>query len=110
MTSTTATGTVRHEPPLAGQTVVIIGGSAGMGLETARLARAEGADVVLAGRDPERLDQAAKEIGAQRTAAFDANDSAAMERFFRDLVAPIDHVMVTAAGPHYGRAARDDLR
>ena len=35
---------------LAGQTVILIGGSAGIGLETARRARAEGADVVLVGR------------------------------------------------------------
>ena len=38
--------------PLADQTVVVIGGSAGIGLETARRARAEGADVILAARDP----------------------------------------------------------
>lgn len=40
---------------LDGQTVVLIGGSAGIGLETARLARDEGARTVLAGRDPGRL-------------------------------------------------------
>ena len=34
-------------PPLAGQTVVVIGGSSGIGLETARRARAGGADVIL---------------------------------------------------------------
>ena len=34
------------EPQLVGQTVVVIGGSAGIGLETARRARAEGADVI----------------------------------------------------------------
>jgi NAD(P)-dependent dehydrogenase (short-subunit alcohol dehydrogenase family) len=32
----------RREPELRGQTVVVIGGSAGIGLETARRARAEG--------------------------------------------------------------------
>jgi NAD(P)-dependent dehydrogenase (short-subunit alcohol dehydrogenase family) len=47
---------VRGEPELAGQTVVVIGGTSGIGLETARRARAEGADVVIAGRDPERLE------------------------------------------------------
>jgi len=36
-----------RERELAGQTVVVIGGSAGIGLETARRARAEGADVIL---------------------------------------------------------------
>jgi NAD(P)-dependent dehydrogenase (short-subunit alcohol dehydrogenase family) len=89
-------------PKLAGQTVVLIGGSAGIGLETARLARAEGADVVLVGRDRERLDRAAREVEARSTAAFDATDPASLRGFFQDLPAPIDHVLVTAGGPHYG--------
>jgi NAD(P)-dependent dehydrogenase (short-subunit alcohol dehydrogenase family) len=89
------------EPQLIGQTVVVIGGSAGIGLETARSARAEGADVILTGRNPERLQQAARELDARSTAAFDANDWAALERFFEDLPAAIDHVMVTAGGPRY---------
>ena len=42
---------------LVGQTVVLIGGSAGIGLETGRLARSEGGEVVLTGRKPERLEQ-----------------------------------------------------
>jgi NAD(P)-dependent dehydrogenase (short-subunit alcohol dehydrogenase family) len=89
-------------PELAGQTVVVIGGSAGIGFETARRARAEGAEVILTGRNPDRLKQAAAELGAPRTAAFDASDTASLERFFEDLPAPIDHVMVTAGGPSYG--------
>ena len=100
-TATTVT-TTQRQPELAGQTVVVIGGSAGIGLETARRARAEGADVIITGRNPERLEQAALDVGAQRTAAFDATDTAALERFFKDLPAPIDHVMVTGPGPHYG--------
>jgi NAD(P)-dependent dehydrogenase (short-subunit alcohol dehydrogenase family) len=91
-----------REPELAGQTVVVIGGSAGIGLETARRARAEGAEVILTGRNRDRLSQAAHEVGAQKTAAFDATDTAALQRFFHDLPAPIDHVMVTAGGPSYG--------
>ena len=92
----------QREPELAGQTVVLIGGSAGIGLETARRARAEGADVILTGRNPDRLDRAAQDVGAQRTAAFDADDGAALAEFFEDLPAPIDHVLVTAGGPSYG--------
>src|SRR5262249_44287429 len=61
-----------------------------------------GAHAVITGRDPDRLRQAALEVGAQRTAAFDANDTAALKRFFQDLPSPIDHVMVTAARPVYG--------
>jgi NAD(P)-dependent dehydrogenase (short-subunit alcohol dehydrogenase family) len=86
---------------LSGQTVVVIGGSAGIGLETARRARAEGAEVILAARNPDRLEQAARDVSAQRTAAFDVNDAAALESFFRDLPA-IDHVMLTGPGPRYG--------
>jgi NAD(P)-dependent dehydrogenase (short-subunit alcohol dehydrogenase family) len=89
-------------PALAGQTVVVIGGSAGIGLETARRATAEGAEVILTGRDPDRLRQAATELPAKRTAAFDATDTAALTSFFRDVPPPIDHVMVTAGGPRYG--------
>jgi NAD(P)-dependent dehydrogenase (short-subunit alcohol dehydrogenase family) len=86
---------------LLGQTVVLIGGSAGIGLETARRARREGADVVLTGRSPERLERAARDVDARSTAAFDANDAAALREFFEALPDPIDHVLVTAGGPDY---------
>ncbi|MGD0678488.1 MAG: SDR family oxidoreductase [Polyangiaceae bacterium] len=98
----------RPEPELLGQTVVVIGGSAGIGLETARRARAEGAKLILTGRNPERLRDAAGEIEAL-SSAFDAMQSASLERFFRDLPAPIDHVMVTAGRPTYGRLVDMDL-
>ncbi len=89
------------EPELAGQTVVLIGGSAGIGLETARRARAEGAEVVLTGRNPERLKQAALDVDARSTAVFDVTDPAGLKQFFEDLPDPIDHVMVTGPGPDY---------
>jgi NAD(P)-dependent dehydrogenase (short-subunit alcohol dehydrogenase family) len=100
--STEATNvSVGHEPELVGQTVVLIGGSAGIGLETARRARREGADVVLTGRHPDKLERAARDVDARSTAAFDVNDPASLKRFFDDLPDPIDHVLVTAGGPHY---------
>ncbi len=102
MTGATTPVSLRCEPELAGQTVVVIGGSAGIGFETARRARAEGAEVILTGRNPDRLTDAARELGAQRTAAFDANDTAALESFFQSLPTPIDHVLITAGGPRYG--------
>jgi NAD(P)-dependent dehydrogenase (short-subunit alcohol dehydrogenase family) len=105
MTSPATPGAVQREPELAGQTVVVIGGSSGIGLETARRARTEGAEVIITGRNPDRLRQAAPEVGAQRVAAFDATDAAALQRFFQGLPAPIDHVMVTAGGPYYAPLA-----
>jgi NAD(P)-dependent dehydrogenase (short-subunit alcohol dehydrogenase family) len=109
MTTETVTPATERKPELRGQTVVVIGGSAGIGLETARRARVEGADVILAGRNPERLQQAAGELGARRTATLDANDSAALEDFFDHLEGPIDHVMVTAGGPYYAPLAEMDF-
>jgi NAD(P)-dependent dehydrogenase (short-subunit alcohol dehydrogenase family) len=105
MTTAPAVSITRPGPELAGQTVVLIGGSAGMGFETARRARAEGADVVLTGRSPERLERAAAELGAKQTAAFDATDPAALGRFIDNLPGPIDHVMSTAGGPYYAPLA-----
>jgi NAD(P)-dependent dehydrogenase (short-subunit alcohol dehydrogenase family) len=101
MTTETTTASTARGPELVGQTVVVIGGSAGIGLETARRARAEGADVVVTARDPERLQQAAQDVDARSTAAFDATDPAALKRFFEGLPGPIDHIMVTGPGPHY---------
>jgi NAD(P)-dependent dehydrogenase (short-subunit alcohol dehydrogenase family) len=109
MSTATTTLPVRREPELLGQTVVVIGGSAGIGLETARRARAEGARLILTGRNPERLQLAASELEALSIAAFDTTDPASLERFFGDLPGTIDHVMVTAGQPHYGRLLDMDL-
>ena len=104
----TVTSPVHRESEFLGQTVVVIGGSAGIGFETARRARAEGAEVILTGRNAERLQHAASEVDALSTAAFDASDPVALDRFFRDLPI-IDHVMVTAGRPYYGRLADMDF-
>jgi NAD(P)-dependent dehydrogenase (short-subunit alcohol dehydrogenase family) len=115
MTTTTASPTAsvdRRE--LHGKTVVVIGGSSGIGLATAKHASAEGANVILTGRNHDAaLRRAAVDIGALRTAAFDANDPAELQRFFANLPNEIDHVMVTAGAPHYGRLLEmtfDELR
>jgi NAD(P)-dependent dehydrogenase (short-subunit alcohol dehydrogenase family) len=108
MTETAAARTA-HAPRLLGQTVVVIGGSSGIGLSTARLARTEGADVVLTGRSPDRLRGAADEIGALRTAAFDATDFDRLREFFGELPGPIDHVMVSGSGPYYAPLPDLDL-
>jgi len=108
MSTSTLASIIQHEPELRGQTVVVIGGSAGIGFETARRARAEGAKVILTARNSERLKRAAAEIDPISTAAFDATDPMALERFFGDLPV-IDHVMVTAGRPYYGRLVEMDL-
>src|SRR4051794_35179325 len=90
------------------QTVVVIGGSAGIGLETARAARAAGADVILTARNPERLQRAADDLDAAGTAAFDAGDPAAVQRFFAELE-PVDHILVSAGRPYYAPLAELEI-
>ncbi|MGC5006494.1 SDR family oxidoreductase [Streptomyces sp. DT203] len=101
MTAAPSDPGTRRRPELADQTVVVIGASAGIGLETARQVRAHGGQVVLVGRNPERLQQAALELHPVGTAAFDATDTDRLKQFFQDLPGPVDHVMVTAGSPSY---------
>jgi len=97
-----------NHPELAGQTVVVIGGSSGIGLETARRARDEGAEVILTARDAERLQDVGRTLGT-RTAAFDATDFTRLARFFDELPRRIDHVLVTGPGPYYAPLAEFDV-
>ncbi len=108
MTAESTTARAHREPELAGQTVVVIGGSSGIGLETARRARAEEADVILTARDPDRLRRVGLELGAS-VAAFDATDLERLGRFFDELPTPIDHVLVTGPGPYYAPLAELDF-
>src|SRR5262245_59939175 len=80
---------------LKATTVVILGGSSGIGLATAKAARAEGAQVYITGRSPERLDKARAEAGDVRTAVLDAADEAGTQAFFQGLP-DVDHVFITA--------------
>lgn len=109
MSTASAASPMQRQPELVGQTVVVIGGSAGIGLETARRARAEGAKLILTGRDSERLQRAGQELDAMSSAAFDATDFERLERFFNDLPAPIDHILLTGPGPYYAPLADFDL-
>jgi NAD(P)-dependent dehydrogenase (short-subunit alcohol dehydrogenase family) len=109
MSTASTPSPIRRESAFAGQTVVVIGGSAGIGLETARLARAEGAKLILAARTPEPLQRAASELGALSSAAFDATDFERLAKFFDELPTPIDHVLITGPGPYYAPLAELDF-
>jgi NAD(P)-dependent dehydrogenase (short-subunit alcohol dehydrogenase family) len=109
MTVVSAIVPSHHAPALLGRTVVVIGGSAGIGLATAQRAREEGAEVILTARDPDRLHRVGRELGASSTAAFDATDFERLGRFFDELPTPIDHVLVTGPGPYYAPLAELDL-
>jgi NAD(P)-dependent dehydrogenase (short-subunit alcohol dehydrogenase family) len=78
---------------LHGRTVLVIGGSSGIGYEVARQATEEGARLIIAGRNPAKLVEAAECLnGAIQTVAMDAHDGAELEAAFSDLEA-LDHVV-----------------
>src|SRR5690348_6054669 len=83
---------------LEGKTVVVVGGSSGIGLATAELARQEGAEVVIAARSKDRLTPAADRIGARAIVA-DVTDDDSVAALFRTC-GVVDHVAVTAAQLH----------
>ena len=106
--TSTAVSAAQRGEALRGQTLVVIGGSAGIGLETARLARDEGAELIITARNPERLERVGRELGAS-VAAFDASDFDRLERFLDELSNPIDHVLLTGSGPYYAPLAEFDI-
>jgi NAD(P)-dependent dehydrogenase (short-subunit alcohol dehydrogenase family) len=109
MVTSTTLSPAQRERDMLGQTVVVIGGSAGIGLETARLARTRGASLILTARNPDRLHRVGLELGAS-IAAFDATDFDRLKRFFDELLpTPIDHVFVTGPGPYYAPLAEFDI-
>jgi NAD(P)-dependent dehydrogenase (short-subunit alcohol dehydrogenase family) len=109
MSSAAIASPTAHDQDLVGRTVVVIGGSSGIGLETARLARARGADVILTARNPDRLAEAGRQVGARDVEAFDVTDLARLERFFEELSGPVDHILLTGGGPYYSALADMDF-
>jgi NAD(P)-dependent dehydrogenase (short-subunit alcohol dehydrogenase family) len=96
---------------LAGKKVAVVGGSSGIGFSTAELARKEGAEVIIASRNAERLNAAAAKLGVKAIAA-DVTSDKSVEDLFR-VCGPVDHVVVTAAqlktGP-FKSVAMEDVR
>ncbi|QOZ73457.1 SDR family oxidoreductase [Bradyrhizobium arachidis] len=96
---------------LAGKKVVVIGGSSGIGLATAELAKGEGADVIIASRSAAKLDPVAERLKVTAIPADVTNDQSVADLFRR--TGPVDHVVLTAAqlrtGP-FKTVSMEDVR
>ena len=93
----------------SGQTVYVVGASHGIGEGIAKAFAATGADVVIAGRSKERLDQAAERIGFPvRTHEMDANSLTDAAGLFASATT-IDHLVLATGGGMAGLGALADL-
>lgn len=82
---------------LEGKKVLVVGGSSGIGEAAARALAELGAQVVIASRDPAKLQAAATRLGdGVRTAVLDTASDAGVEAFFA-AQGEFDHVVVSAA-------------
>jgi len=91
--------------------VVVLGGSSGIGLEVARQAASQGASVVIASSNRERVQKAVESIGAEAQGqAVDLSDEQAVATFFSNL-GLFDHLVFTAGDSlHLHDLAATDLR
>jgi NAD(P)-dependent dehydrogenase (short-subunit alcohol dehydrogenase family) len=93
---------------LEAKTVVVLGGSTGMGLATAKAAAAEGAQVVITGRSKEKLEAAVAQLPAgSRSAALDVADEAGTRSLFEQ-IGHVDHLFITAAAVTVGTTLASD--
>ena len=99
-------------PDMNNRHVAVLGGSTGIGLETARLVAGQGARVTIGGRDAARLDAAVKELGdLARAVPVDAGQPDSLRQFFAQ-AGPITDLVITVtrrggAGPAAGLAEAD---
>lgn len=90
--------------------VLVIGGSSGIGLATARLAAARGAIVTIASRSKTRLREALGTLPASaKTVSLDGRDEAAVESFFRS-GSVWDHLVISGAETPMGSVRELPLR
>jgi NAD(P)-dependent dehydrogenase (short-subunit alcohol dehydrogenase family) len=91
---------------LAQKVALITGGNSGIGLATAKLFSQEGAMVVIAGRDPHTLEQAAAEIGSNGFAVqTDVTDLNQLDQLYQQIAERFGKLDILFANAGMGRFA-----
>ena len=98
------------EGRLDGKTVIVLGGSSGIGYAVAEYALAEGAHVVIGSRHAGRIEAAVTALGSNAEGhALDLADEHAIEAFF-NAIGTFDHLVFTAGDSlRLGEVAATDL-
>ncbi|MDV7766829.1 SDR family oxidoreductase [Peribacillus sp. CSMR9] len=88
--------------------VVIIGGSSGIGFESAKQVIAQGAEVIIASRSEDKLQNAKEKLGDRATALIlDTTQEQQVQSFF-EKVGRFDHLVVSAAETSGGSFLQTD--
>lgn len=91
---------------LTNKVALITGGTSGIGLETAKRFRDEGAHVIVTGINPARLEEAKKELGPEAMViSADLRNVAEVESVFTAIRTRYDHIDVLFANAGAGTAA-----
>jgi NAD(P)-dependent dehydrogenase (short-subunit alcohol dehydrogenase family) len=81
---------------MQGKRIVVLGGTAGIGLAVAMRAAREGGRVLVASHDPGRVERAVAKVPAGEGHVVDLRSEVAVRALFDELGGPIDHLVYTA--------------
>ena len=91
---------------LAGKRILVVGGGSGIGFAVAKAAKAEGAEVVIASTDADKLQAASDRLGGVETARLDITDETVVGDYFASS-GDFAHIVSTAGD--WGKARRGPL-
>lgn len=93
---------------LADKTILFLGGTSGIGLSAARMAKNCSAKVILVGRNEEKLQLASQELQPTKSKQLDVTFMDDLQSFLEEME-PLDHIFATHSGPYYASLEEADF-